>query len=62
MAALLVCGCAEGLADKEADFIGRFRYETRHSTNEFCRQLVAFRHQASFEYSTIAEELRDQPW
>lgn len=50
----------EGVEEHEKSFIEKFRYETRHSTNQFCRHLIKFK--PRFKYGSIAEEIFDQPW
>lgn len=50
----------ENVLDDEVSFLTHFIYETRHSTTEFCRNLIQFK--PEFSHKCIHEEIKNQPW
>lgn len=50
----------ENINTSDKEFLSNFKYETRHSTTEFCKQLVGF--VPSFQHGNIVNEIKDQPW
>lgn len=50
----------ENVSEGESIFLSNFLYETRHSTTEFCRNLIQFKPEFSDE--KISEEIKNQSW
>lgn len=50
----------ENIPENNTDFLANFLYETRHSTTEFYRNLIAFR--PDFSQQTIEKEITNQSW
>ena len=50
----------EKVSDTETKFLSNFLYETRHSTTEFCRNLIQFK--PEFSHGKISEEIKNQSW
>lgn len=53
-------GAKEKVSEDALEFLGNFSYETRHSTTQFCSQLIRFIPQ--FEFDCISNEIKDQSW
>jgi hypothetical protein len=53
-------GTKENIAMKDMLFLSNFVYETRHSTTQFCKELISY--SANFKYSSIGKEIKDQSW
>lgn len=50
----------EDISDTETNFLSNFLYETRHSTTEFCRNLIQFK--PEFSHEKISKEIKNQSW
>ena len=50
----------ENVSDTETKFLSHLLYETRHSTTEFCRNLIQF--EAEFSHEKISQEIKNQSW
>lgn len=50
----------EDISDTETIFLSNFSYETRHSTTEFCRNIIQFK--PEFLYKKISQEIKNQSW
>ena len=50
----------ECIADNEKAFLSNFVYETRHSTTQFCKELIRF--SPDFSNSSISSEIQNQSW
>ena len=50
----------ENVSDTETKFLSHLLYETRHSTTEFCRNLIQF--EAKFSPEKISQEIKNQSW
>lgn len=50
----------ENVSDTETNFLSNFLYETRHSTTEFCRNLIQFK--PEFSHEKISQEIKNQSW
>lgn len=50
----------ENIAEKDKMFLSNFVYETRHSTTQFCKELIKFL--PGFINSSISSEIKNQPW
>ena len=50
----------ENIAEKDKMFLSNFVYETRHSTTQFCKELIKFT--PDFTNSSISSEIKNQPW
>lgn len=50
----------ENIPSDNVSFLARFLYETRHSTTEFCRNLIQFK--PEFSHENINEEIQNQSW
>lgn len=50
----------ENVLDIETNFLSNFLYETRHSTTEFCRNLIQFK--PEFSHEKISQEIKNQSW
>lgn len=50
----------ENVSNIETDFLSNFLYETRHSTTEFCRNLIQFK--PEFSHEKISKEIKNQSW
>jgi hypothetical protein len=50
----------EDISDAETNFLSNFLYETRHSTTEFCRNLLQFK--PEFSHEQISKEIKNRSW
>ena len=50
----------ENVSNAETNFLSNFLYETRHSTTEFCRNLIQFK--PEFSNEKISQEIKNQSW
>ena len=50
----------ENVSDTETKFLSHLLYETRHSTTEFCRNLIQF--EPKFSPEKISQEIKNQSW
>lgn len=50
----------ENVSETETKFLSNFLYETRHSTTEFCRNLILFK--PEFLHEKISQEIKNQSW
>lgn len=50
----------ENLPEKDKIFLANFVYETRHSTTQFCKELIKFT--PDFTNSSISSEIKNQSW
>ncbi|MBS1572524.1 MAG: DUF262 domain-containing protein, partial [Bacteroidetes bacterium] len=50
----------ENVSETETKFLSNFLYETRHSTTEFCRNLILFK--PEFSHEKISQEVKNQSW
>ena len=50
----------EDISYTETNFLSNFLYETRHSTTEFCRNLIQFK--PEFSHEKISQEIKNQSW
>jgi hypothetical protein len=50
----------ENTSNTETNFLSNFLYETRHSTTEFCRNLILF--SPEFSHEKISLEIKNQSW
>lgn len=50
----------ENASETETKFLSNFLYETRHSTTEFCRNLILFK--PEFSHEKISQEVKNQSW
>lgn len=50
----------ENVSSIETNFLSNFLYETRHSTTEFCRNLIRFK--PVFSHERISQEIKNQSW
>jgi hypothetical protein len=50
----------ENITESEKSFLQNFVYETRHSTTQFCRELIKFT--PNFANTKISSEIKNQAW
>ncbi len=50
----------ENIGESEKYFLSNFVYETRHSTTQFCKELIKF--SPAFANSSISSEIKNQSW
>ncbi|MFV0366309.1 MAG: DUF262 domain-containing protein [Mangrovibacterium sp.] len=50
----------ENVSETETKFLSNFLYETRHSTTQFCNELIKFK--PKFSHEKISQEIKNQSW
>lgn len=53
-------GAKENISENDKAFLANFVYETRHSTTQFCKELIKF--SPGFKGSGVSLEIKNQSW
>lgn len=56
----LFAAAKENIPENDKMFLANFVYETRHSTTQFCKELIKFN--PNFTNSSISSEIKNQSW
>lgn len=52
----------ERIPEEEKNFLSNFVYEIRHSTTQFCKELIGTKIEPDFSEATISSKIKNQSW